>query len=114
VVKRAGGRNGEAGFTLVEVMVASTMMFALLSALYAIFGVNVRAFGYGGDRIQDVGDARLALNRMEREIRAAYTYDLTSSPPKRYLFSTRWTRPGRPCRPRRESPSATRRTETAR
>jgi type II secretory pathway component PulJ len=86
VVNRARGRNGEAGFTLVEVMVASTMMFAVLFALYAIFDVSVRAFGYGGDRVQAVGDARLALDRMEREIRAAYPYDLTSSPPKRYLF----------------------------
>ena len=85
-MNRARGRNGEAGFTLVEVMVASTMMFAVLFALYAIFDVSVRAFGYGGDRVQAVGDARLALDRMEREIRAAYPYDLTSSPPKRYLF----------------------------
>ncbi len=72
MVNRAGGRNGEADFTLVEVMVASTMMFAVLFALYAIFDVRVRAFGYGGDRVQAVGDARLALDRMEREIRAAY------------------------------------------
>jgi type II secretory pathway component PulJ len=86
VVNRAGGRNGEAGFTLVEVMVASTMMFAVLFALYAIFDVSVRAFGYGGDRVQAVGDARLALDKMEREIRAAYPYDPISSPPRRYLF----------------------------
>jgi prepilin-type N-terminal cleavage/methylation domain-containing protein len=72
VVNRAGGRNGEAGFTLVEVIVASTIMFAVLFALYAIFDVSVRAFGYGSDKIQAVGDARLALDRMEREIRAAY------------------------------------------
>jgi type II secretory pathway component PulJ len=86
VVNRAGRRRGEAGFTLVEVLVAATMMFAVLFALYAVFDVSVRAFGYGGDRVQAVGDARLALGRMEREIRAAYPYDPTSTPPKRYLF----------------------------
>ena len=86
MVNRAGSRNGEAGFTLVEVLVAATMMFAVLFALYAVFDVSVRAFGYGGDRIQAVGDARLALDRMEREIRAAYPYDLTTDPPVRYLF----------------------------
>jgi type II secretory pathway component PulJ len=86
VVNHAGRRRGEAGFTLVEVLVAATMMFAVLFALYAVFDVSVRAFGYGGDRIQAVGDARLALGRMEREIRAAYPYDPTSTPPKRYLF----------------------------
>jgi len=88
MVNRARRRSwaGEAGFTLVEVLVAATMMFGVLFALYAIFDVSVRAFGYGGDRLESLGNARLALGRMEREIRAAYPYDLTSNPPKRYLF----------------------------
>jgi type II secretory pathway component PulJ len=76
----------ETGFTLVEVLVSAMMMFGVLFALYAIFDVSVRAFGYGGDRLETVGNARLALGRMEREIRAAYPYDLTSDPPRRYLF----------------------------
>jgi type II secretory pathway component PulJ len=79
-------RKEEEGFTLVEVLVASTMMFAVLFALYAIFDVSVRAFGYGGDRLEAVGSARLAMGKMEREIRAAHPYELTSDPPKRYLF----------------------------
>ncbi len=86
MVNRAGRWKEEAGFTLVEVLVASTMMFAVLFALYGIFDVSVRAFGYGGDRLEAVENARLAVDRMEREIRAAYPYDLTSDPPKRYLF----------------------------
>ena len=88
MVNRARSRpwKEEAGFTLVEVLVAATMMFSVLFALYAIFDVSVRAFGYGGDRLEAVGNARLALGRMEREIRAAYPYDLTSDPPRRYLF----------------------------
>src|SRR5919112_3358626 len=86
MVIRVGRGNGEAGFTLVEVLVAATMMFAVLFALYAVFDVSVRAFGYGGDRVQAIGDARLALDRMEREIRASYPYDPTSNPPRRYLF----------------------------
>ena len=79
-------RKEEEGFTLVEVLVAATMMFAVLFALYAVFDVSVRAFGYGGDRLEAVGNARLAMGKMEREIRAAHPYDLTSDPPKRYLF----------------------------
>ena len=78
--------KGERGFTLVEVLVSAMMMFGVLFALYAIFDVSVRAFGYGGDRLETLGNARLALGKMEREIRAAYPYDLTSDPPKRYLF----------------------------
>jgi type II secretory pathway component PulJ len=76
----------ETGFTLVEVLVSAMMMFGVLFALYGIFDVSVRAFGYGGDRIEAVGNARLALGRMEHEMRAAYPYDLTSDPPRRYLF----------------------------
>jgi len=86
MVNRVGRRNEEAGFTLVEVLVAATMMFAVLFALYAVFDVSVRAFGYGGDRVEAVGNARLAMDRMEREIRAAYPYDQTTEPPRRYLF----------------------------
>jgi type II secretory pathway component PulJ len=88
VVRDVGSRlwKEEEGFTLVEVLVASTMMFAVLFALYAIFDVSVRAFGYGGDRLEAVGNARLAMGMMEREIRAAHPYDLTSDPPKRFLF----------------------------
>ena len=86
MVSRVGRRRGEAGFTLVEVLVAATMMFAVLFALYAVFDVSVRAFGYGGDKLKAVGEARLALGRMEREIRAAYPYDLTTDPPRRHLL----------------------------
>jgi type II secretory pathway component PulJ len=88
VVSGAGTRlcKEEEGFTLVEVLVASTMMFAVLFALYAVFDVSVRAFGYSGDRLEAVGNARLAMGKMEREIRAAHPYDLTSDPPKRFLF----------------------------
>jgi type II secretory pathway component PulJ len=90
------------GFTLVEVLVSAMMLFAVLYALYAIFDVSVRTFGYGRDRLESVENARLALGQMEREIRAAYPYDLTSNPPKRYLFLN----PAAPTKP--AVPTATR------
>ena len=86
---------------------------AVLFALYGIFDTSVRAFGYGGDRIEAVGDARLALSRMEREIRGAYPYDLTSDPPKRYLLLDPSIQRRPRYRPRPASPSATRQRETA-
>lgn len=79
-------RHGQAGFTLVEVLVAASMMFAVLFALYAVFDVSVRAFGYGGDRVEAVANARLVMDRMTREIRVAYPYDPTADPPRRHLF----------------------------
>jgi type II secretory pathway component PulJ len=91
-----------AGFTLVEVLVSAMMLFAVLFALYAIFDVSVRSFGYGRDRLESIENARLALGKMEREIRAAYPYDLTSTPPKRHLFLN----PSDPTRP--AVPTATR------
>jgi len=85
-LKRRRSWREATGFTLVEVLVSAMMLFAVLFALYAIFDVSVRTFGYGRDRLESVENSRLALGRMEREIRAAYPYDLTSSPPKRHLF----------------------------
>jgi type II secretory pathway component PulJ len=100
MVNRAGRRlwKGEEGFTLVEILVAATMMFAVLFALYAVFDVSVRAFGYGGDRLEALGNARLAMGKMEREIRAAHPYDLTSNPQKKYLFLNP-TNPAQPAVP---------------
>ncbi len=63
---------GEGGFTLPEMLVAVTIMAAVLFALYAVFDAGVRVFGAGRDRAEAVQAARLGLARMEREIRAAY------------------------------------------
>ena len=102
----------ETGFTLVEVLVSAMMMFGVLFALYAIFDVSVRAFGYGGDRLDAVGNARLALGRMEREIRAAYPYDLTSDPPGDTCSWIPRIPQGPQCLPQPALPSATRPAET--
>lgn len=65
----------EGGFTLPEVLVAMTLMVVVLFALYAIFDMSVRVFGFGNDKVEAVENARLGLEKMEREIRAAYPYD---------------------------------------
>jgi Tfp pilus assembly protein PilW len=62
----------ESGCTLPEVLVAMTMMVTVLFALYSIFDTSVRIFGYGKDELKAVEDVRLGLEKMEREIRAAY------------------------------------------
>ena len=65
----------EDGFTLPEVLVAMTMTVAVLFALYAIFDASVRVWDAGGAEIEAVENARLGLERMEREIRAAHPRD---------------------------------------
>jgi type II secretory pathway pseudopilin PulG len=65
----------EGGFTLPEVLVAMTMMILVLFALYSIFDMSIRVFSFGNDKVEAVENARLGLEKMEREIRAAYPYD---------------------------------------
>lgn len=65
----------EGGFTLVEVLVTMLMMTVVMFALYSIFDMSIRVFSYGNDKTEAVQNARQGLERMEREIRAAYPYD---------------------------------------
>jgi type II secretory pathway pseudopilin PulG len=65
----------ESGFTLAELLVAMTMMVTVLFALYSIFDMSVRILRSGNDELKAVENARLGLERMEREIRAAYPRD---------------------------------------
>jgi len=67
--------KGEGGFTLPEVLVTMTLMVVVLFALYAIFDMSIRVFGFGNDKVEAVENARLGLEKMEREIRAAYPYN---------------------------------------
>lgn len=65
----------EGGFTLAEVLVTTTLMVVVLFALYSIFDMSIKVLSFGNDKVEAVQNARLGLERMEREIRAAYPYD---------------------------------------
>jgi len=54
------------------------MMIVVLFALYSIFDMSIMVFSFGKDKTEAVENARLGLERMEREIRAAYPYDKAS------------------------------------
>jgi len=83
--------RSQGGFTLAEVMVTVTLMMVVLFALYGIFDMSIRIFSFGDDEVEAVENARLGMERMEREIRAAYPYDNTATPPPDDdLFKT-WT-----------------------
>ena len=75
MVSRSPFPRDESGFTLPELLVTMTMMLTVLFALYSIFDTSVRIFRHGKDELKAVEDARLGLERMEREIRAAYPRD---------------------------------------
>ena len=70
-----GTLKKEDGFTLPEMLVTMTMMIVVLFALYSIFDMSLRVFSFGNDKVEATENARLGLERMAREIRAAYPYD---------------------------------------
>jgi prepilin-type N-terminal cleavage/methylation domain-containing protein len=68
-------RDEEAGFTLPELLVTMLIMTTVMFALYSIFDMSLRVFSFGNDKTEAVENARLGLERMEREIRTAYPYN---------------------------------------
>jgi prepilin-type N-terminal cleavage/methylation domain-containing protein len=75
----------ENGFTMIEMMVTAMIMVVVLMALYSIFDMSVRMFSVGSNKVEAAESARLGLEKMEREIRAAYPVD-ASDPAKGFLF----------------------------
>jgi Tfp pilus assembly protein PilW len=65
----------EAGFTLTEVLVTTMIMIIVLFALYSIFDMGLRVYSFGNDKVDATEKARLGMEKMEREIRAAYPVD---------------------------------------
>ncbi|AHY47279.1 Hypothetical Protein RradSPS_1996 [Rubrobacter radiotolerans] len=72
---RPSALGDEAGFTLIEALVSTVVMLAVLFALYAFFDAGVRLVGTGEDRTEASAASRLALQRIERELKAASPYD---------------------------------------
>ncbi|MGH3090111.1 MAG: PulJ/GspJ family protein [Rubrobacteraceae bacterium] len=84
---KASGRRSwsdESGFTLTEVLVTIMIMIIVLFALYSIFDMGLRIFAFGNDKLEAIENARLGLERMEREIRAAHPYDKTAGNDDRF------------------------------
>lgn len=82
---RARFLRAEGGFTLTEMLVTMLIWIVVLFALYSLFDMSVRLFGAGNNKVEAVESAREGLEKMEREIRAAYPVDANDST-KGYLF----------------------------
>jgi prepilin-type N-terminal cleavage/methylation domain-containing protein len=72
VAIRARFLREERGFTLPEMLVTIIIMMVVFFALYSVFDMSVRIFSFGSNKVEAVESARLGLERMERELRAAY------------------------------------------
>jgi prepilin-type N-terminal cleavage/methylation domain-containing protein len=88
----------ERGFTLPEVLVTMMIMIVVLFALYSIFDMTIKVFSFGNDKVEATENARLGLEKMEREIRAAYPVDRVNG--LQHIFFT----PGFPATPARPGP----------
>lgn len=85
----------EEGFTFTEMMVTIIVMVLVLFALYSIFDMSLRTFAFGNDKVEAVENARVGLEKMEREIRGAYPYDKGNATPDTHLFDAgTWTETG--------------------
>ena len=85
-IKDTGTRilGNERGFTLVEMLVTMVIMVVVLFALHNIFDTSIKIFSFGNDKVEAVENARLGLEKMEREIRGAYPVDRANS--QKHLF----------------------------
>ena len=68
----------EEGFTLSEMLVTILIMIIVLSALYSIFDMSLKTYGFGNSKAEAMENARLGMEKMEREIRQAYAFDKAS------------------------------------
>jgi prepilin-type N-terminal cleavage/methylation domain-containing protein len=90
----------ERGFTLPEMLVTIMIMIVVLFALYSIFDMSIRVFSFGNDKVEATENARLGLEKMEREIRAAYPVDRING--LQHIFFA----PGFPATPARPGPQS--------
>jgi len=65
-------RNSSSGFTLLEILVAFGLLTILVLALSMLFRQGTMAFKRGYDTTQVYQSARIALDRMVRELSSAY------------------------------------------
>ena len=83
---RARLLRDERGFTLAEVAVTTTIMIIVLFALGSMFEMSLKVYSYGNNKVEAMETSRVALEKMEREIRQASAYNM---PTDMHLFDQR-------------------------
>lgn len=83
---RARLLRDESGFTLAEVSVTIIIMIIVLFALHSMFEMSLKVYSYGHNKVEATETSRVALEKMEREIRQASAYN---RPSDLHLFDQR-------------------------
>ncbi len=76
----------ERGFTLPEMLITITIMGVVFSALFSVFDMSLTIFSYGNNKVEAAENARVGLEKMEREIRQAHAINTATG----QMFDT-WT-----------------------
>jgi prepilin-type N-terminal cleavage/methylation domain-containing protein len=62
----------ERGFTLPEMLITITIMGVVFSAFFSVFDMSLTIFSYGNNKVEAAENARVGLEKMEREIRQVH------------------------------------------
>jgi Tfp pilus assembly protein PilW len=84
LVTRERFLKDERGISLPEMMITTVIMTVTFLALFSIFDMSLRVYSFGSNKVEAVESARIGMEKMEREIRAAYPVDFSNGAP--YLF----------------------------
>lgn len=79
---------GEAGVTIVELLIASSILLVVLLATFASFESVSKAQAYQANRTQTLDEMRGVLNRMTKDLRQATTVDDAVSTASTITFTT--------------------------
>ncbi len=89
-------RRNRTGFTLIEMLIALTMMAAILSMVYGSYAATSRTMQAYGSRMACSERGTLILRLMERQIRCAYMRPVEESAGKSALADVRAVQPNHP------------------
>jgi Tfp pilus assembly protein PilW len=74
-------QRGEAGFTIVELVVTSAILLLIVTATMAVLIAAQRATGFSSRRGQTQDEVRLAMDRLTKDLRQATRFNTTFTAP---------------------------------
>ncbi|MBI3815909.1 MAG: type II secretion system protein [Nitrospinae bacterium] len=67
-------RNSEGGFTLIELIIATTIVSMILAIILSGMRLSIRAWEVGEDRVEVYQTGRVILEKMSQDIKSMYPY----------------------------------------